>query len=67
MAGYRTAPFLGFPNIEQGSVSSLPLSGSLGQGLSLTTWLCDTSHSRTARLLRDWHLTFIPKGERNGI
>lgn len=67
MAVCRTAPFPDFPNIQQGSVSSLPLSDSLEQGLSLTTWLCDTSYCRIARLLRDWQLTCIPKGDRNGI
>lgn len=67
MAVCRTAPFLGFPNIQQRSVSSLPLSGSLEQGLSLTTWLHDTSYRRIARLPRDWQLPCFPKGERNGI
>lgn len=62
MAGCRTAPFLVFPSIQQGSVSSLPLSGCLGQGLSLTKRLHDTSCSGIARLLGGRQFTHILGG-----
>lgn len=53
MRTYNDAPFLGFPSIKQGAVSSLPSSSSLEQGLSLTTWLYGASYSGIARLVRD--------------
>lgn len=39
MAGCRIARYFGFPSIQQGSVSSLPSSSSLGQGLSQHSYM----------------------------